>query len=217
MGEEPYEEHMKDVHCPSVLLGHLKKLWEGSRYNQYGVINEVIKSLDTPDDQYSGGIKNVLYDTFYRYLVLFDMDASGLSSNEKDTSSDMDCAYSVDNPVWRCAVDCLGLDSSNIKGYLTKAKRECIQQFENDRSEWSIHFGTNAVMKRVRRNLSALGDGSLDLLCQMVSLDVSKRCSLHDALISPLFYPLRRQDENLISDNRKSFMHYKNKQFLPIF
>jgi hypothetical protein len=127
------------------------------------------------------------------------------------------------NAVLRDTIECLGLDASSVSGRLTKAKCECIQQFNKDRAEWSIHFGTNAVMRRVRDNLSLLGDGAMDLLCLMVNLDASKRCSLHEAITSPLFHPMRVPDnvtgksDTTTTAQGRAFMHYKNKQFLPIF
>jgi hypothetical protein len=229
-GQEPYEEHLKGVHCPELLQLKLQKLWRtSSRSSQYRVIAEVMESLDAPNDssEESKNIKNVLYDTFYRYLVLFDLDISAITSDDQDsTEGECEYPYPPTNSVLRETIDCLGLDSGGR--IVTKAKRECMDQFSEDRAEWSLHFGTNAVMKRVRDNLTLLGDGSLDLLCLMVNLDASKRCSLHEALTSSLFSPMRVEDPSLSSTTGgggggggggrgRSFMHYKNKQFLPIF
>ena len=225
---------MKDVHCPPLLLAKLKKLWQKAKGNsQYRVISEVIESLDVPNDKSveSINIQNVLYDTFYRYLVLFDLDIGtslssspmSLEDHDDESAGDSGYPYPRTNPVLRDTMECLGLDTTHAKGGPKKPKREeCIRQFQDDRSQWSLHFGSHPVMKRVRENLSLLGEGALDLLCGMVHLDASKRCSMHEALTSPLFHPMRKSaatEHNHDHDQTdgRSFMHYKNKQFLPIF
>lgn len=227
-GEEPYEEHLRAVRCPPLLLARLKRLWTASSASsQYRVIAEVIQSLDAPSDssEASMNIKNVLYDTFYRYMVMFDLDLSAISGDSTSTSSceddsldaELECPYPPSNPVLQDAIECLGLDGGN-SGRLTKAKRECLHQFHCDRAEWSVQIGTNPVMVRVRENLSTLGEGSLDLLLLMVNLDASKRCTLQEALSGPVFLPLRQQQtRDLPTSSSRSFMHYRNKQFLPIF
>jgi serine/threonine protein kinase len=239
-GEEPYEEHLRDVTCPPLLLGKLKKLWRTSNNtSQFRVIAEVIESLDPDGADSTVNVLNVLYDTFYRYLVMFDLDLSSLSAAADDSTGDLDCPYPPSNAVLCAVIDCLGLDSSSTRR-LTKLQHECIQQFTRDRAEWSLQHGASAVMQRVRHQASLLGDSALELLSQMVNLDASKRCSLHEAITSSLFAPMRvpadsesapaqgpssavaaRAGAGACSGVRagvgRSFMHYKGKQFLPIF
>jgi len=220
-GEEPYEEHLKSVLCPVYLKGKLQKLWRTDKSeSQYNVIAEVIDSLDGDD------CTDVLYDTFYRYMVMFDLDISAITRDNdvEDSECDpsMESPYPPNNGVLCAAIDSLGLDEGRMTGPRSRLRRECIHKFQQDRAAWSLRRGTSDVMQRVRHNLSSLGEGSLDLLCMMVDLDASKRCSLHDALTSPLFHSLRVLDETCYPGSAeakggRAFMHYKNKQFLPIF
>lgn len=207
--------------CPLHLKGKLQKLWRtGDPENQYYVIAEVIDSLDGDD------CTDVLYDTFYRYMVMFDLDISAVTEGDDSEDSvcdpSMECPYPPNNPVLCAAMNCLGLAEERMSGALSRQRRECIHKFRQDRAAWSIRDGTSEVMQRVRHHLSLLGEGALELLCMMVDLDASKRCSMHDALTSTLFHPLRIHEESCYpgsaaSKGGRSFLHYKNKQFLPIF
>lgn len=213
-GEEPYEEHLKEVLCPSYLKGKLQKLWKTSNVDsQYHVIADVIDSLDNDE---SG---DVLFDTFYRYLVMFDLDISAFTEPDSNDSCEVEYPYPPNNAVLCAAIDCLGLDPDRMMGRVSRLKQEGIDQFELDRAKWSLREGNGIVMERVRNHLSLLGEGSMELLCMMVDLDASKRCSLHEALTSPLFHAMRVPDCSYSAEfnGGRSFMHYKNKQFLPIF
>lgn len=226
-GDEPYEEHLKSVRCPLYLKGRLHKLWRTSdQKNQYNVIAKVIASLDGDD------CCNVLYDTFYRYLVLLELNTTFSSDEDSEDVSGCEedsAAYPSSNPVLCAAVDCLGLDADRCRAPPSRQKRECMQQFHQDRAVWSLKSGTGDVVQRVRSHLQLLGEGSAELLASMLDLDASKRCSLHEAIGSPLFFALRvpassgsvSQDDSMAAGDSprggRSFMHYKDKQFLPIF
>lgn len=83
-GFAPYEELLVDIHCPLFLAEQLQGLWNpcsvdehGSSSHPYSIIQEVIESLISVDEEESSDdVKDstatgkVFYDTFYRYLVL---------------------------------------------------------------------------------------------------------------------------------------------------
>jgi serine/threonine protein kinase len=71
-GHAPYEEIMENVKCPSHFKEKLVLIWE--RCDDYSVIREVILAdvkLDADGDIMEGERDETLYDTLYRYLVLF--------------------------------------------------------------------------------------------------------------------------------------------------
>ena len=80
-GFEPYEELLKDVHCPLFLAQQLRALWcTEDPDSQYHVVWEVVQSLDPDSYETDGaadpafadfGAELILMDTLYRYVVLF--------------------------------------------------------------------------------------------------------------------------------------------------
>ena len=92
-GEEPYEELLKEIRCPTYLFEALSCIWNPAKMdidNPYYVIKEVIESLDPGDEGDDGdsadgnsagadgddrGPGAVLFDTIYRYVVLFGVHA----------------------------------------------------------------------------------------------------------------------------------------------
>ena len=53
-----------------------------------------------------------------------------------------------------------------------------------------MHDGSHPVMRGARDRLAALGKGSMKLLERMVHFDPARRCTMFEALISPVFAPL---------------------------
>lgn len=149
-GEEPYEEHLKQVHCPAYLQNRLRKIWMTKNASSpYYVIREVIESLysadDSPDIQDS--MNNILYDTLYRYIVLF-----GLCSTGFDCLSDRLHPYDLENPVWLAIVDSCEEIPHSVKN--TKARIDCVRQYNSDRKLWSLEFGEHPIIQRYVHYLS---------------------------------------------------------------
>ena len=83
-----------------------------------------------------------------------------------------------------------GSESGTRNAAEAAARDECRRRYARDRAVWSIHQGSHPVMCSVRDRLESLGKGALKLLERMVHFDPSRRCTMFEALISPLFAPL---------------------------
>ena len=141
-GHEPYEELMKDVKCPSCLRNNLSDIWEELNPDSpYAVIREVIASLSSSEEGKDDG--EVLYDTIYRYLVLFG------TPTEFDTEGyDMPWRQ---NRVWNCLIDCLYGDSGRLPSkahHRRKLKSTCEFEFRRDSALWNFSYGNHAVIIR---------------------------------------------------------------------
>ncbi|CAN0054801.1 unnamed protein product, partial [Discosporangium mesarthrocarpum] len=90
-GEAPYEELLEEVECPTELYEVLAEVW--SRHSQYEVICDIVQapSVGGDEDEEEEGDDPTLFDTFYRYLVLF-----GVPSQESIVAG-----FGEDNPVWK--------------------------------------------------------------------------------------------------------------------
>lgn len=101
-GYAPYEELLKDVHCPAYLVARLRRHWRTEDITSpYYLIHEVVKTLDMSDFEETDEMGNVekiepdsvLLDTLYRYMVLF-----GLS--EEFSAESAPSSVYADSPVW---------------------------------------------------------------------------------------------------------------------
>ena len=99
----------------------------------YAVIREVIDSLNSPDDG------EVLYDTLYRYLVLF-----GIPPEFDDDDYDMPWR---NNRVWNCVVDSLRGASSKSSNR-RKTKPTCDFEYRRDSALWNFKNGNHAIITR---------------------------------------------------------------------
>lgn len=152
-GNEPYEEHLRDVKCPDYLRLKLTSIWEHVEdpSSPYFVITEVIGSLQSDGDDCST-TPCVLYDTLYRYLVLF-----GVPSEFDDPQYQMPWHSS---PVWEAVMDSLRLGV-----FAQRAKSACINAFHKDSALWNFYGGTHVVMKRLVFVLLLLMLVLVDVLC----------------------------------------------------
>jgi hypothetical protein len=141
-GHEPYESLLKDVLCPRYLIQLIEKKWERCpQSSPYHVINEVITSLDTSEEENPGII---LYHTIYRYLVLFSAVGDILTVSNTIYAS---------SPIWLAIVDALNLPSANLTIKRKNNKKdvqlreESRMTFERDCKQWSVMHGQYAIMK----------------------------------------------------------------------
>jgi hypothetical protein len=159
-GYEPYEELLKDVYCPTHLKVNLRLIWEAEEDGPYGVIREVIESLADPDEdeQLNGGTNrgsspgDVLYDTLYRYLVLF-----GIPTEFCDVGYDMPWRH---NRVWNCLMECLRGEITPDRGGRGGRPRRtgragdgggldtCVAEYIRDMEVWNFTSGSHSVMRR---------------------------------------------------------------------
>ena len=85
-GHAPYEEILANVTCPSSLKGKLQGIWEDEASEDYSVIRSVILADVYKDEAGSvieGEPDGTLYDTFYRYLVLFGIPKYKAKANDR--------------------------------------------------------------------------------------------------------------------------------------
>jgi len=154
---------------------------------------------------------DVLYHTLYRYLVLFapydDDGGSGLGGDADSGSgggsggggggSGVRFSRLYDGvPLWASALDAIGLlPAGGRRGKPRKpSEREralrdaSVRQFAADRGQWSLHRGTHPVAADARARLYALGgDAARRLFDRLVHFDPARRCTMHEALLSPVF------------------------------
>lgn len=191
-GGAPYEELMENVHCPLLLRNKLRNIWlKGDENDPYYVIYQVVDSLVDHSISISTDCQDdaVLCDTLYRYVVLLGGSSAlrtGLIENE----------LYVNNPVWSAVVHCLGLipEPSRVSPVITVKRRansraniaanqECIDTYLRDVDEWSINSGKNFRMQQVRNNLKRLGEGTEQLLYELLHMNPSQRYYLPHQLI----------------------------------
>ena len=125
------------------------------------------KPFDVVNEVLSGiddASADVLHHTLYRYIVLF-----GLPDEGKITQS------LADSPVWKALLKTLAPQG--------RASRK----FAIDSARFSLATGTNIVISRCRERLNA-SPGALDLLHSLVDFDATRRPSMADAMLSPLFH-----------------------------
>jgi len=217
-GHAPYEEILEAVTCPVALKRKLKSIWENQSSNGYDVIRSVILAdvYEDEDGNVEGEPDEVLYDTLYRYLVLFGI-------------PDKKSQYKEGARVWRAITSCLigqalKLPASTSVPARRSTRRNAARafsaavpatsagpdasQYEIDTSLYSLHTGTDPRIAEARKKLEAM-DGGMELLLSLVSFDPSTRATPLDAINSNFFVPLREEDGMCMhgpSDTIKSYM-----------
>ncbi|KAL7572485.1 hypothetical protein ACA910_000312 [Epithemia clementina (nom. ined.)] len=185
-GHAPYEEILEEVVCPPLLKKKLRKIWENDGVDDYSVIRSVILSDVYKDERghiVEGEPDETLYDTLYRYLVLFGI--------PEDRFEQRKCPA-----VWKAISE--ALEGKKTGGRRPKQGTD-MAQYEKDLQKYSIRWGTNAYIARARRSLEAM-HGGMDLLFQLCSFNPETRATALQVLNSPFMEPLReaadtRQDD----------------------
>jgi len=188
-GYEPYEVLLADVYCPPYLLHQLRQVWSPKdTEDQYYVIQEVVNTcrLDEDDEVHAEGYDGaILCHTLYRYLVIF--------GPPED--------WEADSLALEVCQQALGLpENTAFPRRMRRTKRagtkesdarlECQNQFQADHAIWSWKTGTHPLMRKVRERMQEMGKGAVRLLERMTHFDPSRRCTMFEALTSPLFAPL---------------------------
>jgi serine/threonine protein kinase len=215
-GLEPYEELLGDVHCPAELSQALAQLWlHGEKSDDYHVIRRVVDTLELEpmygegEADTGGAVGAVLYDTLYRYLVLFE--ASRLDRPDPNSPVGRSRA-------WQLCSEILGFGIMNTtdgasspdtaratveataafgaRGQDDADETPAVLQFNADRALWSLRTGTHAVIKGARESLEAVGPGMSRLLRKMCHFDPSRRCTMHEVLSNTAFASLREGNDN---------------------
>jgi serine/threonine protein kinase len=205
-GHAPYEEILADVTCPSGLKATLQGIWEDELSQGYSVIRSVILADVYKDEAgvvIEGEPDGTLYDTFYRYLVLF-----GIPERKYKVKAH--------GRVWKAIASAL---EGGGKGR-TYGRNACrnmgadFKQFEEDQKKYSLRHGTNSFISRAREGLEQVS-GGLELLFSLVDFDPEKRATVCDVLNSQFMIPLREDSATMRtttdgnpSNHAISFMAY---------
>jgi len=143
-GHAPYEEILEEVACPFNLKKELRKLWENEEEIQYSVVRSIVLA-DVYKDEDGHVIEGVpdetLYDTLYKYLVLFGI---------PDDSSAL-----LNSKVMTAVKTTLVSEGRQKKARGRNRKVSCdANKFISDRSKFSLSHGNNRYISRARTSLS---------------------------------------------------------------
>jgi len=179
-GHAPYEEILEHVVCPSNLKKELRRIWENEEETQFSVIRSIVLAdvyKDEDGNVIEGDADETLYDTLYKYLVLFGIP---------------DESTSLLNSKVMAAVKTTLLSEGRQKK--TRGRNRKIlgdaNKFISDRNKYSLSHGNNQYISRARTSLSAM-DGGMDLLMSLVRFNPQNRASALDVLNSAFMAPLR--------------------------
>ncbi len=143
-GHAPYEEILEEVTCPSNLKRELRRIWENEEETQYSVLRSVVLADVLKDDDgqvIEGEVDDTLYDTLYRYLVLFGIpgDSSPLSNSKV-----------------MAAVKTTLLSEGRLKKGRSRSRKNLsdAKQFTSDCNKFSLSHGRNKYISRARMSLS---------------------------------------------------------------
>ena len=176
-GHAPYEEIMEEVVCPPMLKKKLRSIWENDNVETYSVIRSVILSDVYKDERghiLEGEPDATLYDTLYRFLVLF-----GIPDVKFDQRR---CPL-----VWKAITEALETKCSRRRKQGTD-----IAQYERDCEKYSVLYGNNYHIARARESLESM-PGGMDLLFELCSFDPKSRATALQVLNSPFMKDLREQ------------------------
>jgi serine/threonine protein kinase len=183
-GHAPYEEILEDVVCPCNLKRALRKIWEDETETQYSVIRSIILADVYMDDDghiIEGEPDETLYDTLYKFLVLF-----GIPEDSERSFMGSKVMAAIKNTL-------TPESQRNRNGKGGRKALSDAQKFSRDRRKYSIARGSNRFISRARETLSSM-DGGMELLLSLVNFNPQARGSALDVLNSRFMAPLREVD-----------------------
>jgi len=182
-GHAPYEEILEDVVCPCNFKNELRKIWENEDEAQYSVIRSIVLADVYKDEDghiIEGEPDEVLYDTLYKFLVLF-----GIPEDSQEI---------FESKVMTAIKNTLTHEGRrNKKGKGGRKAQSDAHKFCRDQRKYSLSHGTNHYISRARDTLLSM-DGGMDLLLSLVRFNPQERASALDVLNSPFMAPLREVD-----------------------
>jgi serine/threonine protein kinase len=185
-GDAPYEEILDEVKCPTNFKKRLRNIWESDEEVGYNVVSSLIHDGVVKDEAghvIEGEPDETLYDTLYRFLVLFGVPAVQFQQKK--------CPK-----VWKAISDSFGHNSIQMKPTGRPSRRKVgsdFIQFKRDSKKFSILNGTNKSIARARHSLESI-HGGIDLLFNLCSFDPATRASALEVLNSPFMERLREED-----------------------
>jgi hypothetical protein len=146
-GHAPYEEILDEVSCPNDLKKRLSQIWECEDEADYSVVRSVILSDVYKDEEgniLEGEPDQVLYDTFYRFLVLFGI---------PDVSQRL-----YGSKVWVAVKEALeesqdGRGKGKSRKHNKRKDENDSNQYIRDRRKFSLAHGNNEFIARARKGL----------------------------------------------------------------
>jgi serine/threonine protein kinase len=177
-GHAPYEEILDDVKCPIGLKKRLRKVWENENVKGYDVIRSVILSdvfKDEAGNIIDGEPDETLYDTLYRFLVLF-----GIPDAPFETKR---CPK-----VWKAIFD--SLNPSNSRSAVRMKQGSDATRYSRDCRKYSVRDGNNKHIAGARKRLQSM-DGGMELLFRLCSFDPTCRASAIEVLNSSFMMNLQ--------------------------
>jgi hypothetical protein len=155
---------------------------------------------DDNGDIIDGESDGVLYDTLYRFLVLFGVPEIKYKIRDHGL-------------VWKAIISSFDSDPTR-RGRARAFERNCgngkgpdASQFEHDRSIYSIQFGSNEYIARARRSLEQM-EGGMELLLSLVEFNPEKRASACDVLNSQFMMALREDGMGFVDEEDNHIMHF---------
>lgn len=165
-GHGPYEEILEEVVCPANFKGRLSKIWKSSSH-------DVIRSVMLYDDEDGQEVEDdTLYNTLYRFLVLFGVPQRRFSSRKH-------------GKVWRA------IDATLLPPKANGCPDMAV--FRRDVERFSLSRGSDERIANARSRLEEM-DGAMDLLLSLVSFDPKKRSTPLDVINSRFMAALIEDD-----------------------
>jgi serine/threonine protein kinase len=143
-GHAPYEEILEEVTCPSNLKKELRRIWENEEETQYSVVRSIVLADVYKDEDghvIEGEADETLYDTLYKFLVLFGI---------PDDSSAL-----LNSKVMAAVKTTLLSEGRQKKGRgRTRKNLDDAKKFTSDSCKFSLSHGNNQFISRARTSLS---------------------------------------------------------------
>lgn len=205
-GHAPYEEVLEDVICPPNFKRKLKSIWEHCSSKGYKVVRSVIFSDVYEDEEgnLEGERDEVLYDTLYRFLVLF-----GIPKNKFHRK--------IGGKVWKAISLCLVDGEEQPTRHNMSTRSNCItryqhngfdvSRYQSDCMRFSLLHGKDERIARARRTLQNM-EGGMELLFSLISFDPEKRASPLDVINSRFMHPLREDSDAIICSENDIVHNY---------
>lgn len=192
-GNAPYEEILEEVVCPKNLKKRLRAIWEDENLNGFDAIRSVILCdvyKDEAGNIVEGEPDDTLYDTFYRFLVLF-----GIPERFQVKKCPL---------VWKAIEEILQTGGSKRK----KRAHNDISTYTKDCRKYSIRSGNHKLIAQARETLGRMR-GGLELLFSLCCFDPTKRATAMDVLNSTFMEDLREPVGSPIGEcENETVFHY---------
>ena len=182
-GHGPYEEILEEVVCPENFKAKLHKIWKSASH-------DVIQSVMLYDNEDGQEVEDdTLYNTLYRFLVLFGIPQRRFSSRKH-------------GKVWRA------IDATLLPPKANGCPDMAV--FIRDQERFSLSAGNDERIANARRRLEGM-DGAMELLLSLVSFDPKKRTTPLDVINSRFMAALIEDDAavDCESDIVKSYTAYQ--------